>query len=184
MKLVDKPLTELQKKFARYYVEAKYGNQHLTNTECAIKAGYSPDSAYQRAYELLNPRISPHVITYIGKLQEDFRIKNNIDPDKHMARLNFLGQEAEKQKMIGVALRAEELRGKVAGYYIDRQIIKNKNGPDYDSMSSEELEEAMNKMLLDYEHILTPKGKDLVERKQKHNEEQRKKNGKTNGSNE
>ena len=64
------------------------------------------------------------------------------------------------------------------------QIIKNKNGPDYDSMSSEELEEAMNKMLLDYEHILTPKGKDLVERKQKHNEEQRKKNGKTNGSNE
>ena len=51
-------------------------------------------------------------------------------------------------------------------------------------MSSEELEEAMNKMLLDYENILTPKGKDLVERKQKHNEEQRKKNGKTNGSNE
>jgi len=49
MKLVEKPLTELQKKFARYYVEAKYGNQHLTNTECAIKAGYSPDSAYTRA---------------------------------------------------------------------------------------------------------------------------------------
>ena len=93
-------------------------------------------------------------------------------------------QLAEQNKMVGFALRAEELRGKVAGYYIDRQIIKNKNGPDYDSMSSEELEEAMNKMLLDYEHILTPKGKDLVERKQKHNEEQRKKNGKTNGSNE
>ena len=101
-----------------------------------------------------------------------------------MARLNHLGQKAEEKEILGVALRAEELRGKVAGYYIDRQIIKNKNGPDYDSMSSEELEEAMNKMLLDYEHILTPKGKDLVERKQKHNEEQRKKNGKTNGSNE
>ena len=25
--------------------------------------------------------------------------------------------------MVGVALRAEELRGKVAGYYIDKQII-------------------------------------------------------------
>ena len=184
MNIVDKPLTDLQKKFARYYVEAKYGNQSLSNTECAIKAGYSADSAYQRAYELLNPRISPHVVNYIGKLQEDFRLKNNIDPDKHMARLHYLGQLAEQNKMVGVALRAEELRGKVAGYYIDRQIIKNKNGPDYDSMSSEELEEAMNKMLLDYEHILTPKGKDLVERKQKYNEEQRKKNGKTNGSNE
>ena len=42
----------------------------------------------------------------------------------------------------------------------------------------------ITKKPLDYEHILTPKGKDLVERKQKHNEEQRKKNGKTNGSNE
>lgn len=180
MKLVDKPLTELQKKFARYYVEAKYGNQHLTNTECAIKAGYSPDSAYTRAYELLSPRISPHVVNYIGKLQEDFRIKNNIDPDKHMARLNFLGQEAEKQKMIGVALRAEELRGKVAGYYVDRQIIKNKSD-DYENMSVEELEDHMNKMLLDYEHCLTPEAKDIIERKQKYNEEQRKR--KTNGSN-
>ena len=184
MKLVDKPLTDMQKRFARLYVEASYGTEYLSNTEVAIKAGYSPDSAYQRAYELLNPRISPHVVKYIGKLKDDFRVKNNIDPDKHMARLNHLGQKAEEKEMLGVALRAEELRGKVAGYYIDRQIIKNKNGPDYDSMSSEELEEAMNKMLLDYEHILTPKGKDLVERKQKHNEEQRKKNGKTNGSNE
>mgnify|MGYP001429188272 FL=1 len=180
MKLVEKPLTELQKKFARYYVEAKYGNQHLSNTECAIKAGYSPDSAYTRAYELLSPRISPHVVNYIGKLQEDFRIKNNIDPDKHMARLNFLGQEAEKQKMIGVALRAEELRGKVAGYYVDRQIIKNKSD-DYENMSVEELEDHMNKMLLDYEHCLTPEAKDIIERKQKYNEEQRKR--KTNGSN-
>ena len=51
MKLVDKPLTDLQRKFARYYVEAKYGTQHLSNSECAIRAGYSPDSAYQRAYE-------------------------------------------------------------------------------------------------------------------------------------
>ena len=142
MKLVEKPLTELQKKFARYYVEAKYGNQHLSNTECAIKAGYSPD--------------------------------------KHMARLNFLGQEAEKQKMIGVALRAEELRGKVAGYYVDRQIIKNKSD-DYENMSVEELEDHMNKMLLDYEHCLTPEAKDIIERKQKYNEEQRKR--KTNGSN-
>ena len=180
MKLVEKPLTELQKKFARYYVEAKYGNQHLSNTECAIKAGYSPDSAYTRAYELLSPRISPHVVNYIGKLQEDFRIKNNIDPDKHMARLNFLGQEAEKQKMIGVALRAEELRGKVAGYYVDRQIIKNKSD-DYENMSVEELEDHMNKMLLDYEHCLTPEAKDIIERKQKYNAEQRKR--KTNGSN-
>ena len=60
---MEKPLTELQKKFARHYVEAKYGNINIYQIlRCAIKAGYSPDSAYQRAYELLNPRISPHVV--------------------------------------------------------------------------------------------------------------------------
>ena len=58
MKLVDKPLTDMQKKFARYYVEAFFGKEYLSNTEVAIKAGYAPDSAYQRAYELLNPKFS------------------------------------------------------------------------------------------------------------------------------
>ena len=166
MNIVDKPLTDLQKKFARYYVEAKYGNQSLSNTECAIKAGYSADSAYQRAYELLNPRISPHVVNYIGKLQEDFRLKNNIDPDKHMARLHYLGQLAEQNKMVGVALRAEELRGKVAGYYIDRSIIKQKG--NIDDMSEEEIQEKINEILDENKHLLNG-GKDEKDKPKKNN---------------
>ena len=162
--LVEKTLTELQKKFARLYVESSYGTGHLTNTEAAIQAGYSPDSAYQRAYELLNPRISPHVVNYIGKLKEDFRIKNNIDPDKHMARLNHLGNIAEQNKMIGVSLRAEELRGKVAGYYIDRQIIKNKN--DINDLSKEELEDRMNKIAEEY-NLITSHEKEQLNGKTK-----------------
>ena len=109
-KLVDKPLTELQKKFANLYVQAFYGNEYLSNTEVAIKAGYSADSAYQRAYEL-------------------------------------------EKGMYGIALRGEELRGKVAGYYIDRQIIKNKGIED---MSEEQLHEEMKKIETDYKHILNP----------------------------
>ena len=155
MKLVDKPLTDMQRKFARYYVEAFYGKEYLSNTEVAIKAGYGPDSAYQRAYELLNPRISPHVVTYIGKLKEDFKIKPDNDPDKHMARLNHLGRLAEDKGQFGVAGRMEELRGKVAGYYIDRQIIKTKKGVD--DMTEEELNEQLKKIETDYSHILNPK---------------------------
>ena len=154
MKLVDKPLTDMQRKFARYYVEAFYGKEYLSNTEVAIKAGYGPDSAYQRAYELLNPRISPHVVTYIGKLKEDFKIKHDIDPDKHMARLNHLGRMAE-------------LRGMVAGYYIDRQIIKTKKGVD--DMTEEELNEQLKKIETDYSHILNPK-----KREEKRNEKGKK----------
>ena len=155
MKLVDKPLTEMQKRFARLYVEAFYGNEYLSNTEVAIKSGYSPDSAYQRAYELLNPKISPHVVQYIGKLKDDFRIKNNIDPDKHMARLNHLGRLAEKKGQYGVAGRMEELRGKVAGYYVDRQIIKNKD--DLENLTAEEMDARLKQILDDYGHILNPK---------------------------
>ena len=154
MKLVDKPLTEIMKKFAKLHVESSYGKGHLTNSDCAVQAGYAPSSAYQRAYELLNPKICPHVVKYIGELKEDFRIKNNIDPDKHMARLNYLGQRAEEKNMVGVALRAEELRGKVAGYYIDRQIIKNKD--NLDDMSEEELEKKIEKLLDDNKLLLTP----------------------------
>jgi phage terminase small subunit len=152
MKLINKPLTEMQKKFCTLYVENYFGNSALTNTEVAVQSGYSPDSAYQRAYELLNPKLCPHVVKYIGELREDFRIKNNIDPDKHMSRLNYLGQLAEQNKMIGVSLRAEELRGKVAGYYIDRQVIKNKD--DLDNLTAEQLEDKMKKMLEDNKHFI------------------------------
>ena len=155
MQLINKTLTEMQKKFSRLYVENHYGNSSLTNTQVAMKAGYSNDSAYQRAYELLNPRICPHVVKYIGELKEDFRIKNHIDPDKHMARLNYLGQIAEENKMVGVALRAEVLRGKVAGYYIDKQIIKNTDG--IDDLSAEELELRMKQILTDNKHFIEGK---------------------------
>ena len=155
MKLVEKPLTEMQKMFCNLYVENYFGNSNLTNTQVAMKAGYASDSAYQRAYELLNPKISPHVVKRIGELKEDFRIKNNIDPDKHMARLNYLGQIAEENKMVGVALRAEELRGKVAGYYIDKQIIKSVDS--IDNLSTEELQQKMKQILEDNRHFIEGK---------------------------
>ena len=151
-KLIDKQLTQLQKIFANLYVENYYGKTSLNNTEIAIKAGYSPDSAYQRAYELLNPKICPHVVKYIGDLQEDFRVRNSITPDKHMARLEHLGRRAENKDMLGVAMRAEELRGKVAGYYVDRQIIKTNSIED---MSEEQLEEKMKEITDNYSELLT-----------------------------
>ena len=148
----------MQKMFCNLYVENYFGNSNLTNTQVAMKAGYASDSAYQRAYELLNPKISPHVVKRIGELKEDFRIKNNIDPDKHMARLNYLGQIAEENKMIGVSLRAEELRGRVAGYYIDKQIIKNTDS--IDNLSAEELQQKMKQILEDNQHFIGDKTND------------------------
>ena len=149
--LEDKKLTEMQKKFAELYVQ---NAGRYSNTEIAIKAGYAPESAYQRSYELLNPRISPHVVKYTALIKEDFLQKNNIDPVKHLSRLHHLALKAEEEKMYGVALRAEELRGKVAGYYIDKKVTLNKSLED---KTEEELEEQMKQILTDYAPMLEEK---------------------------
>ena len=143
--LIDKPLEEMQRKFADLYVE-NLGTNKATNTELAINAGYAVDSARTRAYELLNPRLCPHVVKYIAERKAEFYKRNNIDPEKHWSRLHHLGLKAEEEKMYGVSLRAEELRGKVAGYYIDKQIIAKK---DFDDDSEEVLAEKMKKLLDD-----------------------------------
>ena len=75
-----------------------------------------------------------------------------------MARFNYLGQIAEENKMVGVALRAEELRGKVAGYYIDKQIIKNTDS--IDNLSAEELQQKMKQILEDNQHFIGDKTND------------------------
>jgi len=154
MALIDKSLTDKQKLFANFYVENFYGKTSMSNTELAIKAGYSSDSAYQRAYELLNPKICPHVVRFIGDLKEDFRVRNSITPDKHMARLEHLGRRAEEKNMLGVAMRAEELRGKVAGYYVDRQVIKQDH---LSELSIDQLEDRIKTITEDYAELLEGK---------------------------
>ncbi len=152
--LVDKPLTEMQKEFARLHVENSFGKAALSNTESAIKAGYAPESSYQRAYELLNPKLCPHVVKYISDLKDDFRRKNNIDPDKHMGRLHHLGLKAEENKMYGIAGQMEIARGKVAGYYVEKKMTLHKN---VEELTEEEAADRMKNILKDYKHILEEK---------------------------
>ena len=151
-KLLDQPLTEMQKKFARLYVDSLYGTESLTNTECAVKAGYSPESAYQRAYELLSPKFCPHVVKFISELKEDFRIRNSIDPDKHMAELNNIKRLAIKKGHLSTAGRMEELRGKVAGYYVDRLLTKQSSDKD---QTLEQLEMKLQNLLQEW-NVIAP----------------------------
>ena len=139
--IINKPLTEMQKTFARLIVENSFGENAMSHIDCSKKAGYSPESAGQRAWELTNPEIYPNVCKYIEELKNEFRKKNKIDPDRHMGRLNHLGLQAEKNKMYGIALQSEIARGKVAGYYVERRnILSNKS---IDEMGIEELYERM-----------------------------------------
>ena len=138
-----KILTDLEKKFAELFVENFFSQDTKTNTELAKLAGYAPESAYQRGYENTTYKIKPHVVQRIEELKEDFRIRNQITPDKHMARLNQLGRKAEDEKMLGVAVNAEVYRGKMAGYYVEKKLIANQT---LDDLSEEQLEEKLKKI--------------------------------------
>ena len=65
---VPKRLTEMQQRFAELLV---FGDESgvLTQSEAAIKAGYSPKRARQEGSELCNPKLSPLVVKYIGELK-------------------------------------------------------------------------------------------------------------------
>ena len=153
--IINKPLTEMQKTFARLIVERSFGEHSISNIDCAKKSGYAPESSGQRAYELTNPEIYPNVCKYIEELKNEFRKKNKIDPDRHMGRLNHLGLQAEKNKMYGIALQSEIARGKVAGYYVERRhILTNKS---IDEMGIEELYERMRSIKKRNKHFINVK---------------------------
>ena len=114
--------TGKQIKFIDLYC-SKYGE--LSATECAIRAGYSRTSAYQRAHELLDFRKNPAV----AKVIQD-RLMGNmevwmLDKQKHMANLTRIQQEARAKGQYGVAAKCEELKGKVQGFYVERNLNLN-----------------------------------------------------------
>ena len=140
MRLIDKPLTEKQKKFAEIYVTS---SGKFSNTEVAIEAGYDYGSAYQRAYELLNPEICPHVVKFISEIRKDISRRYEISKENHMEELWRIREDAKKKDNQMVRLRAEELRGKIMGYYIEKKAILNVNKKPIDDMSLPELYEKM-----------------------------------------
>ena len=148
---VRKALTDKEMKFVELYVDNYFSQKMMSNTQIAVAAGYAKDSAYQRAHELLHPRLKPHVVVKINERMDEFRQTNDLTKDKHMARLHTLGQKAEKKEMFGVAVNAEVQRGKVQGYYVDKKLVGQTSR--LEDMSQEELEAEIKQIEHDYELI-------------------------------
>ena len=157
MKLIDKPLTEMQKKFAELYV---YEKGVLSNYEVAIAAGYAKESAYQRAHELLNPDICPHVVRYIEKLKSEMNEKYRCDFNTHEKELWHLREMAKKKNNVQTAVRAEELRAKAAGLHVDRILTATKNVNNLDNLSTEQLQERLDRLHKIWGHVITEEDKD------------------------
>ena len=147
---LPKRLTEMQMRFAELLV---FGDEHgpLTQTEAALAAGYSPKRARQEGSELCNPKLSPLVVKYIGQLKEERLRKHEVTYEGHVAELARLREAALKKGSFSSAVNAEANRGKAAGLYIDRKIIKTGKLED---MSEQELEAKMKQLLTDYGQII------------------------------
>ena len=147
---LPKRLTEMQQRFAEFLV---FGDETgpLTQTEAAVKAGYSPKRARQEGSELCNPKLSPLVVKYIGQLKEERLKKHEMIYEGHIAELARLREAALKKGSFSSAVNAEANRGKAAGLYIDRKIIKTGKLED---MSEQEIEAKMKQILDDYAQII------------------------------
>ena len=156
---VPKRLTDMQRRFAEFLV---FGGPDgpMTQTEAAVAAGYSVKRARQEGSELCNPRQSPLVVKYIGELKEERIRKHEVTYEGHIAELGRLREAALKKGSFSSAVNAEANRGKAAGLYIDRKIIKTGKLED---MSEQELEAKMKQILDDYAPLLnvTPNESEL-----------------------
>ena len=91
-----------------------------TATQCAIDSGFGVRGARTRASELMaKPEIRDEINLKLAEIRERY----SIDKNKHFQELGELRDMAKDTKNVNAAVRAEELRGKVAGFYIDKQII-------------------------------------------------------------
>ena len=147
---VPKRLTEMQQRFAEFLV---FGGPEgpMTQTEAAVAAGYSPNRARQEGSELCNPKLSPLVAKYLGQLREERIRKHEVTYENHIAELARLREAALKKGSFSSAVNAEANRGKAAGLYIDRKIIKTGKLED---MSEQELEAKMKQILDDYGSLI------------------------------
>ena len=147
---LPKRLTEMQKRFAELLV---FGGPDgpMTQTEAAIAAGYSPKRARQEGSELCNPRQSPLVVKHIGELKEERLKKYEVNYASHVAELGRIKDAALKKGAWSAAVNAETNRGKAAGLYIDRKIIKTGKLED---MTEQELEAKMKQILDDYGQLI------------------------------
>jgi glutamate mutase epsilon subunit len=160
---VPKRLTEMQMRFAEFIV---FGGTDgpMTQGEAAIAAGYSSKRARSEGSELMNPRLSPLVVQHVGKLKEERLKKFAVNYDGHVAELARIKELALKKGSFSSAVNAETNRGKAAGLYIERKIIRHGKLED---MSEQELEAKMKQILDDYAPILnvTPQTNSLPNKK-------------------
>jgi len=135
--------TRLTKKQAEFVELVCVKEGELTLRECATAAGYSSNGSHTRAYELLNPRISPHVVAAVKARRKELAEKYAVDFGRHVKSLQIIRDRALEDKAYSAAVLAEHRRGMAAGLYVSRSEIRHGS---IDSMTKEEVQQALSEI--------------------------------------
>ena len=129
-----KVLTPQEWKFVEEFCA---GDGHVTLKEAAIRAGYSDNWAKNRARELTDPEMNPHIVAAIQERRRELGEKYGTTFERHMRDLQVIRDQALQAGAYGAAVQAEYRRGQALGtIYIDRKEIRHGT---IDSMSKEEV---------------------------------------------
>ena len=138
----EKQITPKQEEFCRIYV-----CEDVSQTEAALRAGYSKKSAHAIASQLLNGRNFPHVVRRIAELKQEVGRKYEVTFENHVKKLAELRDAALTGGNFAAAVAAEKSRGQAAGIYIDRKEILHGR---IDQMSKEEVLKEIQKLQDDF----------------------------------
>lgn len=141
-------LTRRQELFVKELV-SKDGQ--ITLREAAINAGYPASSAHTRAYELTNPKISPHVVAAIRAYRDELDAKYGLTYMRHLRDLQRIRDLAIEKENYSAAVMAEYRRGQAHGdIYVSKSEIRTGS---IDSMSKEDVLKALEEVKSTYAPI-------------------------------
>ena len=137
------------------------GDGHVTLKEAALRAGYSEAWAKNRARELTDPEICPHIVAAIQVRRRELGEKYGTTFERHMRDLQVIRDQALAAGAYGAAVQAEFRRGQALGtIYIDRKEIRHGT---IDSMSKEDVQRKLEEIKRLYGGVVDVTTVDLEE---------------------
>ena len=142
-------LTKRQQAFVREWCSQ---DGQITKRDAAIAAGFAASSAHQRAYEMTNPDVCPHVCKAIRLFQADLDKKYAVNYGRHVKDLQRIRDEALENGAYSAAVQAEKSRGQTAGLYVTKTEIRHGS---IDQMDREQVMKALDELKAQYEPVAT-----------------------------
>jgi len=134
-------LTGKQAKFVEL-VATREGQDTLR--DLAAEAGFSVKGAHTRAYEMLNPRKSPHIVKALKARRAELAEKYEVTYSRHIRDLQKIRDDALAAGAYSAAVQAEKARGLAQGdIYVSKSEIRTGS---IDQMSKAEVKKALEEL--------------------------------------